>query len=105
MNFALCNYSGYNSSARCGIAKFAKVYALPCAEVEPPVADRDREACAYDGGLCVRRHVVVTFIRVKVIRLTLFHKPVEYGGKVCLHFRVCVFIYRQGGGSVFDEQI
>ena len=53
----------------------------------------------------MRRHIVVAFERVSVIGFAFADQAVEHGGHVGAHVRVGVFVDRQGGGSVLQEQV
>ena len=74
------------------IAKFAEVDALPRAEIEAMAGDGDGKRRADDRGLGMGRHVVVSFHRVQIIRLTLLHQAVEYAFHVDTHVGVGIFI-------------
>lgn len=87
------------------IAEFAEVDALPSAEVQSSVRYRNRQAAADDCAFGVRRHVVVTFEGVLIVRLALFHQAVEDAVHVVTDIRVSILVYAQSATGMLDEQM
>lgn len=77
------------------VAEFAEVDALPCAEVEAAVRDRQGEGRADYHRFDVRRHVVGSFVGMKVIWRVFWHESIEKHVKVMSHVRIGVLIERQ----------
>lgn len=77
----------------------------PATDRDSAGRNRDRQRYAGERRFGVRRHVVVAFERVSVIGLAFADQAVEHGGHVGTHVRIGVFVDRQGGGSVLQEQV
>ena len=88
------------------VAELHQVDALPRAEGETAVGDRDCERDADDRRLCVPGHVVRALVGVdKDLSLVVGDDVVEGGCHVCAHVRVAVLVERDGSGCVLQEEV
>ena len=95
---------GYEGAAAAAVTEFAEVDALPGAEEEAAVGDGDGEGRAYQGGLCVGRHVVGAFESVGVVGFAFLYEAVEDGGQVDTHVGVGVLVDgERRGGMAYEE--
>ena len=77
---------------------------LPGSQAEPPLADRHRQRTAQQRRFRVGRHVVGTLARMPVGK-TLGRQMVEHPIQIDQHVRVGVFVDRQRGRRVLDEDV
>ena len=87
------------------VAVLAQVDALPGAERQAPVADRQRQRRAEQRGLDVRRHVVGALERVRPERRVLGHRVVEPRLEVAPHVGRGVLVERQRRRRVLEQQV
>ena len=76
--------------------------ALPDAELEPAVADRDRQLRLGQRTLDVRRHVVGPLVVVAVEAHILRHDPAQKGVEVVAHVGRRIFLDQERGRGVLD---
>src|SRR5262245_59958210 len=85
-------------------AMFPQIDALPSAEAEPALDDRDRERGGRERGAHVRRHVVGTLGVVREERVALGHEPREPALEVAPCRRIRVLLDHQAGRGVLYEE-
>ena len=90
-NSLLVNCGDY-SSCYAMIAELTWVDALPCAEVETAIGDRDSYADAKKRTLGMSRHVVSALHGVIVVWLPLFDYVVKNLLHVQSYIRICVLV-------------
>lgn len=73
----LSYYRRHDSPGPSVISELTEVNALPGAEVQSPVSDRNVDANTRDDALCVCWHIVGAFKNVAVVRHILRNEPVE----------------------------
>lgn len=95
----------HDAARRRGVAELTKVDALPCAEIQSAVGDGNGERNSGQSRFSVCRHVVETFQRVFVKRLSFRHDVVEDSVKVGAHVGVGVFVDGQSATGVLYKQM
>jgi hypothetical protein len=87
------------------VAVLAEVDALPGAERETAVADRQRQGRPQQRRLDVGGHVVVALESVGPVRGPFGNRAIEPGLEVMPHFRRGVLAQGQRGRGVLDQQM
>ena len=87
------------------VPEFAEIYALPCPEVQPPIADGDCQGDADERRLYVRWHVVCPLVRVQIQAAALRSYPVKGVREVGANVGVEVLVDAQCATCVKDEQV
>ena len=87
------------------VAEFAQVYALPHAQIEPMVRNRDGDGKTDKRRFDMRRHVVITFYGMFIEGFPFLDETVKTVGKIFTDRRVVVFVKSQSRRGVLDEQV
>ncbi len=96
---------GHEGAGTCMAAELAEPDSLPAAQVEAAAGDGKGERSPRERGFEVGRHVVVPLIRVAVVGFALGRQPVEETVSVVPHVGVGIFVERQPGRGVADEEV
>lgn len=83
---------------------FPKVDALPGAQRQPAMSNRDGEIYRGEGCSDVRRHILVALGSVDEEWITVRHQAGKESLQVPAHVRVGILLNQQRGGSVLDVE-
>ncbi len=90
------------------VTVFEQIYPLPCPKYQSPVSNGDRQADGHHCGFDVGRHIVGPFVGVGQVRHAGisrgWHKTREEVAQIRLHLGVCIFLNKQAGRGVADEE-
>ena len=84
---------------------FPEVHALPCAQVATPVAYREIQVSVRDNAANMRRHVVGSFLRMRVCRIAVGSDARHEGLEVAHDGRVGILAQHQRRTRVSNEDI
>ena len=74
------------------ISKLAEIDALPGAEVQPVICDRQSHGAARQHSLDMGRHIIGAFIIMGVVFFSFYHYPVEGGFEIIQDGGIGIFI-------------
>ena len=87
------------------VAEFAKVDALPSAEIQSMVRDGNGERNTHERRFGMSRHVVIPFERVLVVGLVFGYQMVENPFHVVSHTGIGILVDTQTTTGMLHEQV
>ena len=87
------------------VAELTEIDALPCAEIQSPIGDRNVDAHARNDALSVSWHIIAPLKDVSVVRRILRHEPVVNRFHILSYIRIPVLTDAQRAAGVLHEKI
>ena len=84
---------------------FPQVHALPCAQVATPIAYREIQVGVSDNAANMRRHIVGSFLRMRVRRIAVRGDTRHEGLEVSHNGRIGILTEHQRRTRVSNEDI
>jgi len=84
------------------VSELTEINPLPCTQIQAVIGNGDGQFCSNQGTLYVSRHIICSFINMRIEGVIFRHQMVHKGLEVIAHRSVGILIQSQTGRCMLD---